>query len=96
MSHLDFSKPDQQFCVYCSLLCSSKEELKSHGREMHRRNHDFDCELCEFTFVDQNSRLNHMIDAHGFENDDLIKLEDSLENSKASSRNKGVWYYNLI
>ena len=73
-------------------MCSSKEELKSHGREVHRRNHDFDCDLCDFTFIDENSRLRHQA-VHGIKNDDIIKLDESSENSRTHNKMLSVRHF---
>lgn len=73
LKHLDFSRPDRQFCIDCSLMCSSKEELKVHGLQVHQRSYDFDCDLCEFTFTGGQPRSCHKLSAHGVEFDPTYK-----------------------
>lgn len=55
-------------------MCSSKEELKSHGLLEHHRTYDFDCDLCEFTFSGGQPRSCHKLSAHGVEFDPTYKI----------------------
>lgn len=63
-THSNHLQPDKQFCVDCSLLCSSKNELKTHGFQVHHRIYEYDCDLCEFTFVLSQARARHKLTCH--------------------------------